>query len=333
MGTARQTLNKVLDGRGSKTEFIEAITQWMKTEVAMDTEGSYEAVSRRVVWLFPNDYAFAVGVNFVPVFYKVKGKLNEDAQLPLDASLSKHWLFLPYANGWTYKGSRLSYGENTYSEEESNTAIPSASLILQFLDRFTELHGEPELVLPWDNTWTETIVDQGEEYYEWRANDAAEELEEGEELGENDYETMFLLATSVIEKTLNAVSPWAISLVSEEEMISDHSDYYRFQALTERISEEKIMIVNLDEHCGGCSSGKYESAVAADPELEGKNIFITWSQASDWRWRGDGGISVEVHIQDPADELAVSIIAEELGLYVGLDETDWKPKGSFTYDS
>lgn len=313
MATWDENLDKVKNGTATKVEFIDAITHWLGTEIAESTEGMYEAVSRRVVWVFPDGYALAVGTNFNPVFYHLSEELSRQSQLPLPQSLQEGWNYYPQTNGWGY--------------DKCARVFPSAEEILRLVELFAKTHGEPKVILPWGYSWTESIVDQQEDYYEWYADDS----EEGEV---NIRETMLHLATAITDGTLSKASPWEfIATDDEEDGLSHYSDFAKFQRFIARISNEKLAILDLDQHCAGCSSGTYEYAVKDDPELEGKEIFRTWGQNSENMWLGDGSIYVDAYMDNGEVEKQLKVIAEEEGLNMDLEDEEWEPSGSFYYES
>ncbi len=77
----------------------------------------------------------------------------------------------------------------------------------------------------------------------------------------------------------------------------------------------------------------YEWAIKEDPALEGKEIFRTWGQNSEYSWLGDGFIFVETYLNDDESEKRIKQAAEEEGLDMGLEDEDWEPSGSFYYES
>lgn len=310
MNAWSQNIAKVKSGEASKVEFVDAVTYWLSTDIAESTEGMGEAISRRVVWLFPDDYALAVGANFSPAFYHLSKILPTDSRIPLPQSKSKNWTFSRQTNGWT--------------DSSLPAGCPKPEDIVALVDVFSASHGEPKLLLPWAYHWAEGITDQEEEFYEDYAD-------EGEE---NIRETMFELATAVVDETLSEASPWECAIGGEDEGLSFHSDFAKFQRFIDRVSDEKIAILDIDQHCAACSNGTYEDAVAGDPELEGKEVFRTWGQNSEWNWRGDGSVYMESgYIDNPEFEKKLKQVAEKEGLDMGLKDKDWQPTGNFSYES
>jgi len=308
-----ENLDKVKSGSATKVEFVDAVTHWLGTSIAENTEGMHEAVSRRVIWVFPDNYVLAVGTNFDPTFYHLSKELTKDDVIPLPQTLQKEWVFSTQSNGWTNSG--------------FSSSFPTAEQILGLIDLFTSKHGEPKIVLPWGYSWTVSVVDEDEDYYSWYVD----EIAEGEE---NIRETMFHLATALGEGKLAKASPWEfVATDDEEEGLSYYSDFAKFKRFIERVSEEKLAILDLDQHCASCSSGTYEYAVKEDPELEGKEIFRTWGQNSENMWLGDGSILVDAFMNDESVEKQLKIVAEEEGLDMGLDDEEWSASGSFYYES
>jgi hypothetical protein len=305
-----KNLKKVKTGKATKVEFVDAITHWMGTEVAASTEGMGEAVSRRAVWLFPDGYALAVGANFDPVFYHLSKELPVGSMIPLPQSRKKNWLFASRINGWTYSG--------------VGGRFPKAAETLALVDLFSANHGEPKLLLPWAFHWVESITEQGEDYYDW---------DESED-GVNKRKIMSSLATAIEDGSVAEACPWEFLLGSEEDGISHHSDFSKFQRFIEKVEEAKIAILDLDQHCAACSNGTYEDAVASDPELAGKEVFLTWGQNSEGKWLGDGSVYMESgYIDNPEFERQLKQLAQDEGLDMGLDDKNWEPSGSFAFES
>ena len=308
MTTWAENLDKVVNGTATKVEFVDAITFWLGTEIAESTEGMYEAVSRRVVWVFPDSYALAVGTNFDPVFYHLSEELSEGSPNPLPETLQKDWLFSSKSNGW--------------SNIENGGDFPAAESILNLVELFAKTHGEPKVMLPWGYLWTDSIVDQADED-DWSTDEGEVDIQE----------TMFHLATAETDGTLAKVSPWELESTDEDDGLSYYSDFSKFQRFIKKVSEGKIAILDLDQHCAGCCSGTYENAVQDDPELEGKEIFRTWGQNSENMWLGDGSICVEASIENPELEKQLLKVAKEVGLDMGIDDENWQASGSFAYES
>jgi hypothetical protein len=314
MTTWAESLENVQSGTATKVQFVDAITRWLGTEIAESTEGMYQAVSRRVVWQFPGNYAFAVGSRFSPAFYHLSEELSENAQIPLPQNLQEEWRLLSKSRGW--------------GNFEIGKAFPTAEKILSLVELFTETCGVPKLILPWDYSWTEWIVNEGEDYYQWSAD---EDLPAGEI---NIRQTMFNLATAVIDGTLEKASPWEFEATDDEEAgLSYYSDFSKFKRFVKRVSEEKLAVLALDQHCAGCVIETYQGAVKDDPELEGKERFVTWEQNSENMWLGDGSICIEVSIDNPEVEKRLATVAEEEGLDMGLAAGNWQASGMFLYKS
>lgn len=300
----------------NKTVVVSAVTGWLGTEVANDTEGRWEAVSRRTAWLFPDGWGFTVGTGFKPIFTHTTEKLNDGTLFPMPEFFNKNeWIFVPHINGWCYSASTVD--------------IPAPETIMSFIDAFALEHGKPELILPWFNSWSEMVVDQGEGYYEYYDEDG-----EGEDNFVNVYKTMYKMCTLIKDDVLEAKSPWVVVKGDETDGLSEHSDFMRFQRLVNKIDDNNIMILDLDQHCAGCAHGMEKWEIENNPALEGKPTFRTWGQNSQHSWFGDGTIFVEAYnIEDSVTERRIKHIAEEEGLHMGVYEDDWEPSSDFDYSS
>lgn len=314
MGKWLDSVEKVESGVANKVDFVDSITHWMGTEVAQSTEGRWEPVARRAVWIFNNGYALSVGTAYQPTFYHLTDLILESESMPIPQSMQAGWHYTNHANGWRYNS-------------ENGTEFPSAETIVKLVDMFSQHLGTPRLLLPWGYIWTESVLDQGEDYYlDWE-----DDAEEGED---NNHKTMFKMVGLLKEGIIAKASPWEFTFSDDEaDGLSFHSDFMRFDRFVERLTNEKIAIVDLDQHCAGCSSGVYEYAVKEDAELEGKEIFRTWGQNSEYSWLGDGAIYFDAYLNNAEAEKQIKTVAEQEGLYTGVNEEDWEPSGSFEYES
>jgi hypothetical protein len=308
------SFERTLAGEATRAEFIASVTEWLKNEdISGGLEGRFEAVSRRVVWVFPKGWAFVVGSGHSPTFYHVDELMDPDSPFLFDDDRSEGWEFRRYANGW---------------ELASVGTDWSAGLIAEWVERFSSVLGSPKLSLPWGYAWLDRITEQEEYYYSWEEKNYSDNPEL------SPYKIMSRVAAAAEDGQLAEVSPWTLEVGEEDDYMSEFSDWARFHRVVAEIEESKLMIVNLDEHCAACNSGVYEWAVKDDPELEGKNIFLTWGQGSEGGWLGNGFIATEVEFESSEDECAVWKLLVQEGLeepFEGEEECD--PVGSWEYES
>ncbi len=298
-----------LEGRA---EFVHFITSWMNAEPAEETEGMWASISRRAMWIFPDDYVLSVGANYDPVLYHIQEKLNSSMEIPVQGANPADFKFHEYVNGWSYQGVS---GEFADGEE-----------IVALIDLVSKSHGEPKLVLPWGDSWTHSIIDEGEDYFDWQEDEDDDEP--------NAYKLMFDVANAFVYGELHKASPWEVLTPSDEGFgMSEHSDFNKFLRFVDRLIEEKVVIVDLDQHCAACGASTYEDAVNRDPELEGKKIFRTWGQNSQYSWLGSGYIEFETIVEDPQVEKILKEMAYEEGLDLGIKAPGWVPTGNFGFDS
>lgn len=307
-----EDVEKVLTMKEPSPDLIaSAITGWLRTEIAQYTEGRHEAVSRRAVWLFPDGCGLTVGAGYKPVFFHMSEELSKEAVFPMpDYFNTKPWVFAPHVNGWFHN--------------DSTVDVPDGKFLADLLEVLTVKHGEPELCLPWSWSWYDNILDNVDDYVEW-----------GMEPDEGDFnvrEFMIKLVLMIKDGSFQKKSSWVINIGDETDWLSDYSDFIRFSKMLGKIEDESLMILDLDQHCAGCSAGTREWAEKDNPKLKGKDIFRTWGQNSEGSWFGDGTIRVEATwFEDAATEKKIKFIAEELGLYTGIYEDDWKACGDFEY--
>lgn len=301
----------VAGGQEDKTVTAAALTGWLGTPITDYTEGMWEAVCRRTSWLFPDGWVFNVGTGFMPSLTHLTDKLDKDTTFPMPDFFNKEgWSFQPHINGWCW--------------EEAEGTILNATTLANLVDTFTVILGEPKIVLPWYYSFGESLYEQGEEHYEMFADDY-----ENVNPHQKFFEMMEILKP-IIDNGGEGL-PWEVIFDSETSGLSKHSDFNKFLLLVEKIEEGNIMIVDLDQHCAGCSSGVTEWAVKNNPALEGKPVFRTWGQNSQMSWLGDGTVWLEdVYVDDSAVEKRIKFLAEEVGIHTGIYEDDWEPSGEFS---
>lgn len=291
-------LEKTLQGRASAQEFVYATTHWFEEALAQEPEDSYEAIGRRICWVFPNGLGLTIGAGF-PATLSWLHELVEAGDGPPDVATGfGSWDFARYANGWVSAGNL---------ERDISTTV-------DLVNSLSGVFGEPTLALPWHHIWTEVVVDNAEDYYE------GFDSSYGDDPLSNPYRTMSRLAHAVFDGTLGSVSPWPLKLCAPEEFMSDHSDWSRFHRVAKRLSSESLLFVQLDQY----------SASTTDSAPEGMERFITWGRDGAVACLGNGFIGAELEVELFGDSRdLVRAIAREEGFVnkstLEGDEWMWTP--------
>ena len=96
--------------------------------------GEYEAVSRREVFLFNNDYTLTIRTGMTPTIARLSQEIALDLPLPFTGILGENWENMRAVYGWRRN-------ENLSNEDLGN-----------FLLTLSEELGEsPTLILPFEN--------------------------------------------------------------------------------------------------------------------------------------------------------------------------------------
>lgn len=277
-------LPKVLAGGATHAEFIDALTAWFYELFATSTEGIEEAVARRAIWRFDNDLALVIGPLFSPALVHMTEEVSGETPIQfMPEELASSWSLKAYANGW---------GLKPYVDQvEDKRADPA--VLADWLERLTSLFGKPTLILPWDWYWFGLVTEDGTYYYDDQFYGEDET---------NWHKVLFDIVSSIQSGELQKVSPWEIKVVEDMEHLPYHCDVSRYLRMIDKIKASKLLIVDLDQHCAGCTAGVEEWHAAQDPELAGKPVFRTFGQNSDLMYSGDGGVSLDVFIYDMDEE-------------------------------
>jgi hypothetical protein len=189
---------------------LNALTGWLHTSLTEDTEmavSEYEAVSRRVVFLFDNDYTLTIGKGITPTIARLSEEIAVDLPLPFEGMLEENWEYMRAVNGWRRN-------ENLSNEELAN-----------FLLTLSEELGEsPTLILPF-----ESKLDVLEHPSSW---DKAQEH----------YHTWIklleLFAGENQQKTVDTIG-MSLIVCEDEEYMSEHCDYSRLSRLSNELYWDK----------------------------------------------------------------------------------------------
>lgn len=294
-----QSLERTLQGVASREEFVHAITHWFTESLAQEPEDSFEAIGRRISWVFADGVTLTVGTDFPPTICWMSKLASEDNGPPFVADRFGPWTFARYANGWELEGGMGIEPEG----------------VVEIVDSLSEASGPPRLVLPWGHLWTEIIADQEDEYFESYDSDF------GDDPHSNPYRVMSILAHAVMDQSLAAVSPWPLTVCEPDDFMSEYSDWSRFHRVVERITSENLLFVRLDQY----------SSATIDPAPEGMDKFVTWGADGAVACLGNGFISSDLKVSnlDGENLLKVRQIASEEGFenystVVG-DEWSWTP--------
>jgi hypothetical protein len=285
--TNLEPVGKLYIASGGSARLIEALSGWLDTSVAEYAEMYADSLRRRITWLYPNKTSFTLGTNMQPTFAHVTEEWNENTPLP-ELFEPSNWIFAPHANGWQTN--------QDYSFET----------LLEILQALEEMYGKPKLILPWEDA-VERVQYEDKE-------DIVYSDEESDPDGYADENGFYELSKFIAEDKLKYFSEWECEVCYGDEYVSEYSDYGRFDSFVSEIIDAKLVVPNLEEHCAACSHGVYDNAVKQDPQLEGKPVFLTWSQNSQGMVNPDGAISIDVWMEDEETAAKLEAIAKKHGL-------------------
>jgi hypothetical protein len=165
---------------------------------------AYEAFSRRVAFLFRNDYILTIGTGITPTIARLSKEISGDQPLPFQGMLEENWNFFRAVNGWRR------------NEDLSNEDL--GNLVISLSDE-TE---PPILILPFE--------------------DKLYELEDPSSLdkAEGQYHTWLkLLELFTEENQQKTADTMGISLIvcGGDEYMSEHCDWNRLLRLTVKLEE------------------------------------------------------------------------------------------------
>lgn len=281
---------------------LNAITGWLNTSVTEYTEGSYEAMGRRIAFLYPNNYTLTLGRDINPTIAHLEEEVKYGSELPFESMLEENWVHDYKSNGWTRNA------ELTLEELE------------QFVSLLAQEAGEPTLILPFEQK-----LYMIEEDPWWDEDDESYE----------DYNTFAKLIELFTEENRQAAAfAMGISLVicDDADYMSDYCEFNRFLRMTEAL-EEKGWFVNLDEHCAACSSGTRKYWYEENPDKPDAPEFMTWGQNSQNAYLPNGSIWAEVYVYDEKHEYELRKLADEFGVVTDMDVDDegYEPTGSVIF--
>lgn len=279
---------------------LNAITGWLNTSVTEYTEGSYEAMGRRIAFLYPNNYTLTIGTDIKPTIAHLEDEVKYDAPLPFESMLEENWLHNYKVNGWERK-------EDLTLEELEHFVLLLAAEV-----------GEPTLILPLEQRLymieDEPWWDEDDEDY----NTFAKLLE--------------LFAEENREATANAMG---ISFIvcDDSDYMSDYCEWRRFQRMAAALEDEHGWFVNLDEHCAACSSGTRKYWIEEHPDTPDAPELMTWGQNSQSAYLPNGTMWAEVYMDNEEHENFLRKIAAEYGIVTDadIDEEGYEPTGSVMF--
>lgn len=285
--------------------FIQGLTGWLNTEITEYTEGMWEAISRRAVWVYPNNMTLTIGTDITPTLSYLNKETKAEDKAPLPSTQNpKNWSWVYNVNGWA--------SDRNFTTEE----------LANLIDRITQLYGEPKLCLPWLYR-IEQAVDEGEDYYSY--------WEEGEE-PYNIRKSFYELSILLNENKISAISPWVLEITEEDSYMSDYCKYTKFAKLTDDLETSGEWLVILDEHCAACASGTRTSYYESDPKWKTKPEFMTWGQNSQNSWLPNGEIYADVWLEEFKDASDLMQRANKHGFNFEIPEDEDDYTGSVVFE-
>lgn len=282
---------------------IDSLRGWLDSEITEYTEGSYEGVSRRIVWGFPDGWALTVGYNKVFTLVHLEKEITQSEPLILPSGYDKNkCLFVHSINGWSFFD------------------VLTNQDLIDFIDGLSEIHGTPKLCLPWES-WIEQTTDDEDYVSYW-------EDKENLPTRKAFYDLMVFISEGKLQTTVK----WEVEISYSDDFLSEYCDYSRFMRLTSELEESGEWLVILDEHCSACASGTRKWAIENNPSLADKPEFLTWGQNSQDTWLPDGTFWAEVWMEDFEDEKKIKTLANKHGFYFDIPETEDDAEGAITFE-
>lgn len=281
---------------------VSALRGWLNSEVTEYTEGSYEGVSRRLVWVYPDGYSLTSGSNDVLALTHMNMLLDGSENVIPKSLNPKSWNFNKNINGWSHP--------EIVTDEE----------LLKIVETITNVHGVPKLVLPWES-WAEQTTDDEDYLTYW------EDHEEKLPIREAFYNLMVIVQSGKIK----TISPWETLTVASDDYLSEHCDYTRFFNLVNTLEESGEWLVIIDEHCAACSTGTRKYMIEENPKLANAPEFLTWGQNSQDTWLPDGSFWAEVWIDSFEDEKKIKTLANQHGFDIEIPDNEDNAEGAITF--
>lgn len=290
------SVDALVQGTATEEQLVEAITNWIKLIVPKES-GFWRtplavAVSKRTCWLFPNDLLLVVSMAPAPLtLVSLKEVVPLSTPAPVDKGQQAQWFEDSFANGWS----------------NGVGPLPRADRILSAISMLTELHGKPKLILPWVETWANS-VEPDEDALEFTAA-----------------HIMFANAKS---GDLANQSPWEVEFVPAEAYLPATCTYMKFVRLLEEIETRKIAIVVRDALTFDADPDAVRNENPDLAQLPVLFVFCNWGEEN---YFGNGRVitvDIDIDSQNPELETTIHSIARELNLDLS-DELDLSFVGMF----
>jgi hypothetical protein len=283
-------IDAVMEGTADLT----TLSQFLMTLVDEDLvtvypDGEAGALSRRVIWTFPNGVVFWTGKDEDFYISHLTEEYNEESTpISIAGESESVWDWSEEANGWVYGGS---YG------------------MKDLIGNLAAEHGKPTLVLPWSSQIENVVgeeLDNLVDYYDFDSEDEEERAK---------YEKLVAFFGLLQEGGIKvADDAWDIILDYGDGFMPKFSKAGRFGQFLAGLEDEGWGII-YDECCGSCSSGSMQWLKEERPG-EDFPIFITWGQNSDLTWGVSGSVN-HMHLAGTNDEVAFLLeFAPKYGLEI-----------------
>jgi len=277
----------------SKTEmvaFVEAILT--ADDFYESCWDEFEALFRRVVWRFPDDWLVTYGPREGTFVQHLTEKWDGGSEaknqvLSAVAAFGGTADFEDAVNGFTL---------------QVNGGMLGPAEIVAVVDALTTAHGVPTLELPW--------FDRAE-----RISDDVEEILDDEDLDEaarRSYEVFARLYSTKLRPT----SPWKIAMTDSDDLLPHHSAYGRFYQLMDELEERNWIVIN-GECCGTCAGSSIREARADDPSKANSPTFVVFEQNAESTWGISGWVRILQSRGEGFEELAEAIAS--VGLRIEAD--------------
>lgn len=302
-------IDSVLDG----TSDTATLARFLMTLVDQDLVTVYPygeagALSRRVIWTFPNGVVFWTGKDEDFYISHLTEEYNEDSTpISIVGEGESVWGWSEEANGWVYGGS---YG------------------MKDLIGNLAAEHGKPTLVLPWSSQIENVVGEELDDlvdlidYYDFDAEDEEDRAK---------YEKLIAFFGLLQEGGIKvADDAWDVNLDYGDGFMPKFSKAGRFNQFLSALEEEGWGII-YDECCGSCSSGSMQW-LKEERAGEDFPIFLTWGQNSELTWGINGSVN-HMHLAGNQEEVDFLLeFAPKFGLTI-TSEVKYEDSAPFVYIS
>jgi hypothetical protein len=187
---------------------LNALTGWLNSSLTEGySESAYEAFSKRVVFLFNNDYTLTLGTGITPTIARLSKEITRDQSLPFEGMLAESWDYVRAVNGWRRR-------ENLSNEDLDNFLITIAEEVGEFPTLVLPLKSEIE-ELPYLKEDNHGLLKSSKDYPTW-------------------IRFLDLFTEEKMQKTIDTLG-LSLIVCDNDEYVSEHCDKSRLLSLKSKL--------------------------------------------------------------------------------------------------